>query len=378
MGKQGPVSDLTNLELADQLVVLEAEISRLEAERCSVLAEFAVRKASREFEYSSPSAFLIGRCRIAPARATRLVAQAHALAEMPGTTEAWSDGRLASDQMRILLTAHQAAPAVFPAHEEMLVDTCSELGIVDTGRAVAYWRQAADGFEEEAERQHSQRRVHLSETFGGMWRLDGYLDPVAGETLKTALDGLTPPRAEADGRSAPQRRADALCDLARTALDSGELPVQGGEKPHLLIHVAADRLGGGSGGLAETASGTVLSQAALDLLACDCAFSRIVFGPGSEVLDLGRKTRLISPALRRAVIARDRHCQHPTCRRPAKWCDVDHIVPWALGGPTNLENLQLLCRFHHQLKHQKAGRFSIPTSRGFPSVADACTYHPLR
>jgi hypothetical protein len=104
------------------------------------------------------------------------------------------------------------------------------------------------------------------------------------------------------------------------------------------------------------------------LLACDCAVSRIVFAPNSEIIDLGRKTRIIPSALRRAVIARDRHCQHPGCWRPAKWCDIDHIVSWQDGGTTSLRNLQLLCRYHHRLKHQPAGE-DEPRYRKLPKIA---------
>lgn len=75
------------------------------------------------------------------------------------------------------------------------------------------------------------------------------------------------------------------------------------------------------------------------------------FGPNSEVLDVGRKTRVIPAALRRAVVARDRHCVAPGCTRSAKWCDVHHLVSWADGGETVIGNLCLLCRYHHTLVH---------------------------
>jgi hypothetical protein len=197
-----------------------------------------------------------------------------------------------------------------------------------------------------------------------MFRLDGYLDPLAGEIVRTALEAATPPPAPDDERTPAQRRADALTDLARRALDAGALSEQSGEKPHLIVLVGVDRLHGSSGE-AETATGTLLTDSQLDLLGCDCSVSRVVFGPRFEIIDVGRKTRLIPPALRRAVIARDRHCQHPGCRRPAKWCDIDHKIPWSKGGETNRANLQLLCRFHHRLKHRKADSLTIrkmPTS----------------
>jgi hypothetical protein len=67
---------------------------------------------------------------------------------------------------------------------------------------------------------------------------------------------------------------------------------------------------------------------------------------------------VVSPALRKAVIARDRHCQHPGCRVAAEWCDVHHVVHWIDGGPTDLDNLVLLCRRHHVDHHEGAWRMS--------------------
>ena len=140
-------------ELADSLVGLEASISQLEAERCRRLSLFADRKACRDLEYPSPSAFLVHRAKISPGRATRLVAQAQALHQMPHTFTAWSGGALSVDQVRHLVTSQTVDPETFAAHEEMLVDTVSDLSVIDTGRALAYWREAANQGGVEAEQE---------------------------------------------------------------------------------------------------------------------------------------------------------------------------------------------------------------------------------
>ena len=72
----------------------------------------------------------------------------------------------------------------------------------------------------------------------------------------------------------------------------------------------------------------------------------------SEVLDYGRRTRVIPRRLRRLVRLRDDHCQFPGCREPAQWCDVHHLRHWLDGGETNLDNLALLCRRHHVACHE--------------------------
>ena len=72
----------------------------------------------------------------------------------------------------------------------------------------------------------------------------------------------------------------------------------------------------------------------------------------SEPLDVGRASRTVSPAQRRALTIRDRGCVFPGCDRPPGWCDGHHIVHWADGGPTDLANLALLCHHHHKAIHE--------------------------
>jgi hypothetical protein len=72
----------------------------------------------------------------------------------------------------------------------------------------------------------------------------------------------------------------------------------------------------------------------------------------SEVLDLGLRTEVPSRAQRRALARRDKHCRFPGCDRPVRWTDAHHLVHWIRGGPTDLDNLVLLCRRHHKACHE--------------------------
>ena len=97
--------------------------------------------------------------------------------------------------------------------------------------------------------------------------------------------------------------------------------------------------------------------------------------PDSQPLDIGRSSRTVPEPMRRAVIARDRHCRFPGCRRPARWCDAHHIVHWTDDGPTRVDNLILLCRHHHTLIHRGFGltgtgsdpRFTRPDGTHLPN-----------
>jgi hypothetical protein len=84
---------------------------------------------------------------------------------------------------------------------------------------------------------------------------------------------------------------------------------------------------------------------------CDATVTRIVLDPASQPLDVGRATRVVPAGMRRAVAARDRHCQWPGCDVPAAWCDVHHLRHWSRGGLTALPNLVMLCGWHHTQLH---------------------------
>lgn len=100
---------------------------------------------------------------------------------------------------------------------------------------------------------------------------------------------------------------------------------------------------------------------------CDAVVQRVIIGPDSQPLDIGRKTRVIPPAIRSALIARDRGCVFNDCDVPAAWCHAHHIQHWAQGGSTALQNLALLCDQHHTKIH--AGPWNITiTPSGHPKV----------
>ncbi|HWE92191.1 MAG TPA: HNH endonuclease signature motif containing protein, partial [Pseudonocardiaceae bacterium] len=92
---------------------------------------------------------------------------------------------------------------------------------------------------------------------------------------------------------------------------------------------------------------------------CDAGVTPMVLGSRSEPLDVGRTTRTIPTAIRKAVVFRDQGCSFPSCDRPARWCDVHHVEHWADGGPTELGNLTLLCRLHHTLVHHSPWRIDM-------------------
>ena len=107
----------------------------------------------------------------------------------------------------------------------------------------------------------------------------------------------------------------------------------------------------------DEAGGIHVSAETARRLACDAATVTMRHGTGGEILDVGRRTRTISPALRRALAARDRQCRFPGCGN--RRCDAHHVEHWADGGRTALDNLVLLCRRHHRAVHEGGFRVSL-------------------
>jgi hypothetical protein len=290
---------------------------------------------------------------------------------MPATRAAIEAGDVSMCSARSLVAARDADPAAFAVAEPQLVQAARIHSVGDLGRVVSYWRQAVErkrGIDGE-EALRAQRRLHASVTMHGMVRIDGTLDPETGETVLTALraveDAGTRGRAksDADDGSPAQRRADALGEVCRQWLDRPDRPTVGGELPHITLTVSAEALAGG-GGVRETDHVGPIPIGTARRLACDASVMRVVLSERSEPLDVGRRSKVVPPSLRRAVIVRDRRCRFPGCDRPHTWCDAHHVVHWADGGPTALSNLILLCRQHHRAIH--AGRARLDMDDGLP------------
>jgi hypothetical protein len=180
------------------------------------------------------------------------------------------------------------------------------------------------------------------------------LDAVGGEKVQAVVESFAQAdRPAGDLRNRRQQLADALVQWADVTLAAGHPPILRTVKPHLVVTIGIDDLTDPhtGPGAATTGFDARISAARARWLACDGTITRIVIGPEGQPLDLGRSHRVVPPHLRRAVEARDRHCVFTGCDAPSYWSDVHHLVHWADGGDTSLENSALLCERHHTKVH---------------------------
>jgi len=209
-----------------------------------------------------------------------------------------------------------------------------------------------DGFDKACHEDFERRWLEINTLLDGMYSVDGILDPATGAAFKTALDALATSRGAEDTRNHGQRMADSLAELLDHHMNEGRLPRKNGVRPHVTLTTTLQCLKNEVGQpAAELAPGALISNQTVERLTCDCAMSRVLLAD-SMVIDVGRATRIIQPATRRALEKRDRGCRWPGCDRPVSWSTPHHIEFWSRGGRTNLSNLVLLCHFHHRLVHE--------------------------
>ena len=353
-GLQQDLAKLEDEQLAQRTVASARafEMARADLVRCA--DEMDKRRSFEHEGYLSVTSWLRDKCRLTLRSARAIVTAARSLRSMPTVSRAYSTGELTFPAVQLLGIAAAAHPKAFADHEEMLVEQASVLSPSSLRNALDYWRQAADedAGVAAAELKHQRRRLFISKTIDGMVRLDGDFDPEGGAMIIAAVRSLSEGAAldPGDRRSGPQRRADALTDLCRAHLD-GDSDGSTGEKPHLSLIVDLETLVAGKGTVSEFEDGMVIDAETARRIACDASISRVIISGDSVPLDVGRKTRVVSAGLRRALVVRDRGCTYAGCDRPPQWCDAHHIEPWATGGPTSLDNLRLLCRRHHRKVH---------------------------
>ncbi|GAA1178559.1 HNH endonuclease signature motif containing protein [Ornithinimicrobium humiphilum] len=224
--------------------------------------------------------------------------------------------------------------------------------------------------EAKARKKHAMRGIHESSLADGSvkrWIIT-FGDDADYEAAKAIIDSpLAAPASkeeqdatgELDLRTATQRRYDAFVTVLRRGV-AGTQGQPTTPKATLMVTLDFETLkrqlsetGGHLPGVGATLAGVPLRAEAIRRLACEADIIPVVLGGPSEILDQGRRKRLVTPAQRVRLAARDRGCTIPGCTVPATWCDAHHVVPWARGGRSDLSNYALLCPRHHTFVHDR-------------------------
>jgi hypothetical protein len=358
-----PLEPAGCVEALDAVVAAERTLAGLKLRLIRRLDTADVAKGAGA---TSLAVWLRGRYRYTLGAARRLVAAAVGVASGPAALrDAVTAGRLQTEQVEAITdTLAKIHVLDRPEAARKLVDEAGSWDAAVLARmgaiivdALATTSQDADGIaalERRERREQRDRYLSIRAARDGTgYRVDGRLTTEQAAVVTAALDPLCKPQAE-DSRTPGQRRADALEEVCTLALNTTDLPDNGGDRPQVVVTTHLDALTGRLGaGTLDT--GEPLSPTAVRLLCCDALLLPAVLGTAGQVLDLGRERRLFTGPIRRALILRDGGCAFPACDRPSRWCHGHHILGWQDGGSTCLANAVLLCAFHHRLIHQPRG-----------------------
>jgi Domain of unknown function (DUF222) len=385
---------LTLRELEAQITELAGHLNAAHFRWLSLIAEFDRRHGWSDGGTQSCAHWLNWKCGIDLGAAREKVRVAHALQELPRVSAAMARGELSYSKARALTRV------ACPQTEEYFLSIALHGTAAHVEKLVRCYRRAKEAEELSREaRQQATRQVRYFHDEDGSLVLKARLPAEIGALLIKAIDAAmndpavanisaetrmkeiscAPVPAGSDERpSCIAARADALGRVAESFLQHGAEALSSGDRQQIVVHVDAETLRDTSAGRCELEDGPSLAAETVRRLACDASIVAILENERGEPLNVGRKTRSVPPALRRALNARDRGCRFPGCPN-ARYVDAHHIHHWARGGETKLSNLVQLCRFHHRQVHEGrvviqtlddgALRFLKPDGRSFDSVA---------
>jgi hypothetical protein len=355
---EAPSSPASLEQLEREICELAAHIAVATCRWLGLVAEFDDRRGWAAWGLTSCAHWLSWRCSIGLGTARQHVRVAHRLRELPVVREAFSCGELSYCKVRAL------ARVALPATEAGLVEIARHATGAQLEKLVRCYAGALAATLGTAQSVQDQRYLKWSWNDDGSLRVEARLPAAEGGLLVKALEAFDrEPQEEDDHVASPAaaRRADALVAMVRSAVAESSTVSGGADPCELVVHVDAATLASDEvGERCHLADGPALAPETVRRLGCDAAVVRIVERDGRP-LTVGRRTRTIPAALRRALRSRDDGCRFPGCTHE-RYVHAHHIQHWARGGPTTLDNLVQLCSYHHRLVHE--GGFGVERARG--------------
>ena len=387
MSSQVPtVAEIAGMSAAELGVLargLDGERRRVEAALAMLVDRVGSACAFGADGHRSVKAWGRATCNWSGGEAARFVKTGRMLARLESAATAAAAGELGVAQMHALgqLVGNPRVAEHLAASEELLVAQAAILDFDDYVSLLAHWEALADesGAHDDHERAHRDRSAHVS-IVGERFYLDATGGAATGVELIAVFEQFCRSEWLADWetgvlmhgdamsphlmqRSDAQRRADALQAIFGAAAVSGQSPT--GEPVvnivvgyELFEHHLRRALGEEPQPLdpnnpahrCETADGVIIDPYDMLVAAAVGHVRRIVLDSAAVIVDVGRKQRLFTGALRDAVMLVSHRCIWPGCARPASQCEADHILPYSHAGPTAAHNGGPVCGHHNRWK----------------------------
>jgi hypothetical protein len=362
---------LAGPDLTGLLVDLEVVRRQLDAAEQLVVAEINRQGLFYEYGCTATPGLLTQLLNVSPHEAKARVARARDLGPrrgmtgeplepiLPITAAAIREGAIHSGHVDVIAKCLDALPAEISyqasaAAEQFLVTAArnEHPGQLKKTAAMLLARLDPDGVEPREQELEHGRAFGLRKYQDGSSTPTGRFTPEQTAMWEAIFDSLAAPQSSLDGepdtRTAEQRRHDAAAEVLQRVLRSGTLPETGGVPVTVLIRTTVADLQDEKGGVAVTSHGTQISTGKLLEMSGDAHFLSAVCSDTGGIMSYGRERRLASREQRFALAGRDGGCCFVGCDRPGAWCEVHHVIPWIRGGPTDIDNMALLCRYHHR------------------------------
>jgi len=345
-------------KLGEEIATLSACIDATTHQLLVLLAEFDRRSGWNDGACRSCAHWLSWRIGLDLGAAREKVRVARALEKLPRVSEALRRGQISYSKVRALTRV------ATPESEQKLLETARFATASQVERIVRAWRRVDAVAElQQARRQNARRSLDTFTDEDGMLVVRARLTPEVGAAFLRAIEAAEERlyRKEDGNISAetsPRERRDALGLVAESALGGGLDTGHRADRYQVVVHVDEAVLADPSQpGRSHLQDGVSVSAEIARRIACDA--SKVVMRHGADggVLDVGRKTRTVPPALRRAMEQRDETCRFPGC--DSKVCDAHHLEHWANGGETKLSNVYEFCRRHHGCLHEGGFRVEL-------------------
>jgi hypothetical protein len=337
-------------EIRDAYLETRYKIDRLEASAARLLVAVHHRGIALGDGASSTPAWV--QCqtgqRFGEARAS--LEAGKACSRLPLVEKAWAQGEISASAARTICRGSRPGfEDVYADVEATLVGYAAAKDVRALDTVIAHYQCRVDAL---AGKEPADANGLMHSRVGNRWKTSADYDALSGLIVNEALNAAMDKPSAGDLRSLAKRRADASTFIHRFFLDHADLPVEGGERPH--VSIVLDAVVDPAGAIqfeTSTRSQQALSPAAIRKLLCEARLCGLLIDHKGVPLDVGRAVYRPSRRMRRAVAFRDRGCRFPGCGRQPGWCDVHHVLAWP-EGETIFENLVLLCAFHHGLLHQ--------------------------
>jgi hypothetical protein len=343
------LSDLASLTVSDTDVVA----SRALVDKTDLLCTHIVSRYNTDGTFAANgmrdmSAFMAYKNRVLKSEGNSRVKRATLLADLALFGEAAVKGEITSAHIMLLANVVTAQRLPFALRDEtVLLEQAKAFDATSFKTVLQHWASLCDDITDNPEtddEQQARRVLQLRQLLNGMWALNGTLDPETGAALEAALANAQATPTTEDNRTIGQLRHDALGDIARESLNNNDTVASNPAQVSLIVDE--------SDGTAHTPNNYYVTSIHRDLILCDCVTTAIKTCEG-VVFDVGTPETAIPTRNRKATIARDRCCRWPRCDRPARWSEIHHILERSNGGCHQLNNLVLMCRFHHRYVHRQ-------------------------